>query len=92
MSPISASKPSRYSDWGPSERADSGCGWTSTTRPSAPTATTASAMGGDFLPYPGGMTWIDYHREMTELLQNRNCRKIEGVSGVSFKSSYPPFA
>ena len=44
--PRSRSNRSKSSDWAPSDRAWSGSGWTSISRPSAPAASAASAIGG----------------------------------------------
>ena len=48
--------------------------------------------GGDKGGLAGCMAWINHNRKMRQLVEYRNCRKIQGVAGIGFKGADTPFA
>ena len=43
--------------------------------------------GLDEAALSGGVAGVNNDRQMTQLLQNRNCRKVKGISCIGFKST-----
>ena len=92
MSSIRVTKRLGIRDWGPSQRASSGWGWTSIMRPSAPGGQGGQGDGVNQVPAAGGVAGIDYHRQVGEVLHGRNGGDVYHVAGVGLEGPHPPFA
>ena len=76
----SAPKASGVIDCGPSERARSGSWWTSTIRPSAPTAAAPRDIGDHLVAPAGAVRRVDQDRQVRDLLDRRHHGQVERVA------------
>src|SRR5580698_955239 len=88
---MSFSNCSGNNDCAPSEKALSGLGCTSISKPSQPAAT-EEGHGGNFVPQTGTVRRIGQYGQMGELLDDRYGGDVHGIASVRFEGANASFA